>query len=163
LDTKGKSKIQQNEEYNKFFLERENSIVIEIFYSQMINIFVCKNCGFKSYSFEKILDIPLLLPDKNKNNITPNNFFYNIGNNNIYNIKYFINKRKNIINLMELIEKYFEGEDFQWESECENCHEKKIIHNKKIKFAILPKIIIFTIQRVNTLTGFLKNNKLIEI
>ena len=168
LDTKGKSKMQQNEEYNKYFLERENSIVIEIFYSQMINIFVCKNCGFNSYSFEKILDIPLLLPDNNlnknfNNNITPNNNFYNIENNNRYNIKYFINKRKNIINLMDLIEKYFEGEDFQWESECENCHEKKIIHNKKIKFAILPKIIIFTIQRVNTLTGFLKNNQLIEI
>ena len=84
----------------------------------MIKIFICKNCGFKSYSFEKILNIPLLLPNNNinknfNNNITPNKNFYDIGNNNKYNIKYFINKRKNIKNLMELIEKYFEGEDFQ--------------------------------------------------
>ena len=171
LDTKGKSKVEQNEEYNKFFLERENSIVVEIFYSQMINIFVCKNCGFKSYSFEKILDIPLLFPENkinknsntdSNNNIIPLNNFYNIVNNNTH-IKFLINKKKNILNVMDLIKKYFLDEDFQWESECENCHEKKIIHNKKIKFAILPKILIFTIQRINTLTEFLKNNQLIEI
>ena len=171
MDTKGKSKVEQNEEYNKFFLERENSIVVEIFYSQMINIFVCKNCGFKSYSFEKILDIPLLFPENkinknsnndSNNNIIPLNNFYNIVNNNTH-IKFLINKKKNIINVMDLIKKYFLDEDFQWESECENCHKKKIIHNKKIKFAILPKILIFTIQRINTLTEFLKNNQLIEI
>ena len=40
---------------------------------------------------------------------------------------------------------------------------KKNIHNKKIKFVILPKILILTIQKVNTLTGFLKNNQVIEI
>jgi hypothetical protein len=68
----------------------------------MINIFVCKNCGFKSYSFEKILDIPLLFPENkinknsnndSNNNIIPLNNFYNIVNNNTH-IKFLINKKK---------------------------------------------------------------------
>ena len=46
-----------------FFKSRENSIIVDIFYNQIINIFTC-SCGFESYSFQKLLDIPLLLPNK---------------------------------------------------------------------------------------------------
>ena len=63
LTTEGKSKEEQNKEYHNFFLSRENSIIVDIFYNQMINIFTCA-CGFESYSFQKLLDIPLLLPNK---------------------------------------------------------------------------------------------------
>ena len=31
----------------------------------MINIFICK-CGYESYSFQKLLDIPLLVPNDTK-------------------------------------------------------------------------------------------------
>ena len=66
LETKGKSKNVQNKEYHDFFVSRENSIIIDIFYIQIINIFTCK-CGMETYSFQKLLDIPLLFPIKAKN------------------------------------------------------------------------------------------------
>ena len=50
LSTTGKSKEVQNSEYHDFFISRENSIIIDLFYIQMINIFTCE-CGFESYSF----------------------------------------------------------------------------------------------------------------
>ena len=40
------------EEYNNFFLTKENSFIIQLFYIQLCNEFECK-CGYKTYSFEK--------------------------------------------------------------------------------------------------------------
>ena len=60
LNTKDKSKSQQNEEFHNLFLKRENSVVTDTFYGQTCNSFKC-DCGFESYSFEKFLDLPLLL------------------------------------------------------------------------------------------------------
>jgi ubiquitin C-terminal hydrolase len=65
LTTKGKTKEEQNKEYHEFFISRENSIIIDLFYTQIINIFKC-DCGFESYSCQKLLDIPLLLPMKSR-------------------------------------------------------------------------------------------------
>ena len=59
LDNYGKSKIQLNYEYDKIFKRREDSIVVDTFYGQTINIFKCK-CGYESYSYQKFLDVPLL-------------------------------------------------------------------------------------------------------
>jgi ubiquitin C-terminal hydrolase len=61
LDTKEKSLIVLNEEYHKLFLERENSIILDIFYGQFCNTFECNKCNYKTYSFEKFIDIPILL------------------------------------------------------------------------------------------------------
>ena len=44
-------------------MERENSIVTRIFYSQIISTYTC-DCNNILYTFQNILDIPLLLPDK---------------------------------------------------------------------------------------------------
>ena len=60
LVTKGKSKIECDQEFDELFRSRESSIVINSFYGQIINIFTCK-CNYKSYSFQKVLDLPLLL------------------------------------------------------------------------------------------------------
>jgi len=60
LDTKDKTKSQQNEEFHNLFIKRENSVVIDTFYGQTCNSFRCE-CGFESYAFEKFLDLPLLL------------------------------------------------------------------------------------------------------
>ena len=65
LITEGKTKEEQNKEYHEFFISRENSIIIDLFYIQIINIFKCI-CGFESYSCQKLLDIPLLLPMKSR-------------------------------------------------------------------------------------------------
>ena len=61
LDTKDKSLLVLNDDYHKLFLERENSVVTDIFYGQFCNTFLCSECRFKTYSFEKFIDIPLLL------------------------------------------------------------------------------------------------------
>jgi len=75
LKTSGKSKIQCDKEFDENFKGRENSIVMDSFYAQIINIFTCK-CGFESYSFQKLLDIPLLLPTKGKREIDLISFLY---------------------------------------------------------------------------------------
>ena len=51
---------QCDKEFDENFRGRENSIIMDSFYGQIINIFTCK-CGFKDYSFQKVLDLPLLL------------------------------------------------------------------------------------------------------
>ena len=61
LETKDKSITTLNEDYHKLFLERENSIILDIFYGQFCNTFQCNECSFKTYSFEKFIDIPILL------------------------------------------------------------------------------------------------------
>ena len=133
LSTEGKTKEQQNLEYNEFYLCRENSIIVKVFYSQIMNIFVCQ-CGDTSYSFEKILDIPLLFPKET-------------------------NEKE--INLDDLILNYFEGEDISWNLPCQKCGKKDLSRNKKIKITILPSVLIFSLQRFNPATG-VKINKYIN-
>lgn len=58
-----KSKEIQNEEFHKFFLKKENSMIIDIFYSQLITSYICK-CTYIHYSLEKLLEIPLQIPKK---------------------------------------------------------------------------------------------------
>ena len=132
LKTEGKSKEAQNYEYNKFYLCRENSIVVKVFYSQIMNVFTCE-CGDISYSFEKILDIPLLFPKDIKNEI----------------------------NLNDLLEHYFDGEKLSWSLPCQKCGQRDIERSKKIKLSILPEVIIFSLQRFNPITG-VKINKIIK-
>ena len=117
LTTEGKSKIEQNQEYHNFFLSRENSIIIDTFYIQMINIFTCQ-CGFESYSFQKLLDIPLLLMMK-----------------------------KSQTDLISLIKEYLKEEEIDLSSKCEKCNKTNITHFKKIKFSMVNDIIIFSLQR----------------
>ena len=74
------SKIEKEKEFHTFFNQREKSIITELFYSQLITTITCP-CGYISYTFMKILDIPLLL---NSNNISTdinellNNYFSNV-------------------------------------------------------------------------------------
>ena len=136
LTTEGKSKEEQNYEYNNFYLRRENSIIVKVFYSQIMNVFTC-DCGDISYSFEKILDIPLLFP-KEINNIN--------------------NKE---IDLYDLLYHYFHGEKISWALKCPKCGQKDVERNKSIKLSILPNIIIFSLQRFNPITG-VKINKIIK-
>jgi ubiquitin C-terminal hydrolase len=127
LTTEGKSKDEQNKEYHNFFISRENSLIIDIFYNQIINIFTC-SCKFESYSFQKLLDIPLLLPNK-----------------------------KFKIDLSSLIKEYFKEEEIEWGTKCENCQKPGLKHFKKIKFSILNEIVIFSLQRFDPFLS-MKNN-----
>ena len=60
------SKIDQNNIFHNNFCQRENSIISNIFYSQIISIFIC-DCKCETYAFQKIMDLPLLFPEDNKN------------------------------------------------------------------------------------------------
>lgn len=117
LSTKNKSKYEISRDFDLLYRKRENSFILNLFYPQMINTFQCK-CGYISYSFEKIIDIPLLL--NNEKSLT----------------------------LEKLIDRYFSEENFKWESNCEKC-KKKEYHTKNTKFMLLPKILIFSFQRIN--------------
>ena len=117
LTTEGKSKEEQSKEYHNFFIGRENSIIIDIFYIQIINIFTCK-CGFESYSFQKLLDIPLLLPMKIRET-----------------------------DLISLIKEYLKEESLDWSKECEKCKKENLFHVKKIKFNMINDVVIFSLQR----------------
>ena len=119
LTTEGKSKEEQSKEYHNFFIGRENSIIIDIFFSQIINIFTCK-CGFESYSFQKLLDIPLLLPMKIRET-----------------------------DLISLIREYFKEETLDWSNKCEKCKEANLLHVKKIKFNMMNDVVIFSLQRID--------------
>ena len=83
----------------------------------MINIFTCE-CGFESYSFQKLLDIPLLLPMK-----------------------------KREIDLISLIKENLKEEKIDWSSKCEKCEKANLAHLKKIKMSMLNDIVIFSLQR----------------
>ena len=64
LDTRNKDKRTCDKEFDDLFRSRESSIVMDSFYGQIINIFTC-TCEYQTYSFQKILDLPLLMGDNN--------------------------------------------------------------------------------------------------
>ena len=115
-----KSKKLRDEDFHKNFTQREKSIITDIFYAQIVNIFTCK-CKAEIYSFQKILDFPLLFPE-------------NINN--------------DIITINELLKLYFQTENIDFESKCDACH-KIYSHKKEIKISRPPEILILSLQRIN--------------
>ena len=61
--------MECDKEFDETFKKRENSLIMDCFYSQIINIFKCE-CGFETYSFQKVLDFPLLLPKRSDSKVT---------------------------------------------------------------------------------------------
>ena len=121
LSTEGKSKKECDREFDALFRSRENSIIIDTFYGQIINIFTCL-CGYETYSFQKVLDLPLLLPE-----------------------------RDSPISLNLLLDEYFEGDNIQFSDKCKKCN-KKTMHKKEIKFSQPPNVLILSFQRINERT-----------
>ena len=115
-----KSKKLRDNDFFKNFSKREKSIITELFYAQIINIFICE-CKSEIYSFQKILDFPLLFPKKvNDNTITLN----------------------------ELLKLYFETEYIDFDVNCEKC-QNKAKHKKEIKITRTPEILILSLQRID--------------
>ena len=46
-------------------MEKEDSIITDLFYTHIINNFKCL-CGYQLYSFEKLTDVALLFPELKK-------------------------------------------------------------------------------------------------
>ena len=61
IKDKGKSKELLFEEYKKFYLNRDSSIVTDYFNGMIINNFKCESCSFTAYSFEVFMEIPIYL------------------------------------------------------------------------------------------------------
>lgn len=116
-----KSKEFRDRMFNENFKARENSIITELFYSQAITTFTCE-CKSTIYSFQKLLDFPLLLKE---------------------NIK--------TIDIIELLRIYFQDEVVDFERECESC-KKISKHKKEIKISRPPKILILSLQRIDPVT-----------
>ena len=127
LSTLNKSKIECNKEFDEVFRKRENSLIMDTFYGQLINIFKCE-CDFETYSFEKILDLPLLLQ-----------------------------KHSSSIDIKDLLKDYFECERIKFETKCEKC-KKREWHTKEIKISQPPNILILSLQRQNPRTGSKNNS-----
>ena len=121
LSTEGKSKKQCDKEFDTLFKSRENSIIIDSFYGQIINIFTCK-CGYETYSFQKVLDLPLLLPEGDEQT-----------------------------SISHLLDDYFEGDTIQFSDKCKKCG-KKTVHQKEIKISQPSNVLILSLQRINERT-----------
>ena len=116
-------------EFNNNFKSREDSIIIDNFYGTFINKYICKNCKYQSFSFQKFLDIPLLF------------------NNNTNNLSYF-----DYIKMEDLIKSNFNTEEILFDFPCENPNcKKKTYHLKETKLCHLPKILILSLQRMRKL------------
>ena len=119
-----KNKKMRDEDFHINFSRREKSIITEIFYSQIVNIYTCQ-CKSMIFSFQKILDFPLLFPEKIKNDV---------------------------IQLYDLLKLYFAEEYIDFENKCEKC--KKIAkHKKELKISRPPEILILSLQRIDLITG----------
>ena len=63
--TNSNNKLLTEKEFKDNFKKREDSIIIDIFYSEIISKFTCM-CNYVTYSFQKYLDIPLLIPENKR-------------------------------------------------------------------------------------------------
>lgn len=120
-NTEGKTKKLRDEEFDKNFKDREKSIITDLFYSQIITSFQCK-CGSEIYSFQKLLDFPLLLPEK-----------------------------ENKVSIIDLLKNYFKSEYVEFEAKCEKCKQKEK-HKKEMRISRPPEILILSLQRINETT-----------
>ena len=118
-----KTKKMRDEDFHINFSRREKSIITEIFYAQIVNIYTCQ-CKSAIYSFQKILDFPLLFPKKINNNI---------------------------ISLHELLKLYFTTEYIDFESKCNRCN-KILKHKKELKISRPPEILILSLQRIDLIS-----------
>ena len=120
-NTNRKSKTDREMEFHQNFSQRERSIITELFYAQIITTYSCE-CQLAIYSFQKILDFPLLLPDKTTNTT-----------------------------IHDLLRIYFQTETIDFENKCERC-KKVLKHKKELKISRAPEILILSLQRIDQIS-----------
>ena len=113
-----KNKLERYLEFINHVNKKEKSIITELFYPIIITTYQC-NCKKEIYAFQRMLDIPLLLPDK-------------------------VTK----ITIENLLNNYFNEEKVEFNDICQNCGQF-LPHIKKIKISKLPKILILSLQRLD--------------
>lgn len=134
IKTKGKTKQQIKEEFDTVFRKRENSIIIDTFYSQFITSFQCLNsnkCEYIDYSCQNMLDIPLRFPITRSTSSST------------YNRMYSLDKS---YSLYSLLDEFFEEEVIDFELKCDKC-KQKTKHKKTTRISQLAEILILSLQR----------------
>ena len=119
LDFDNLTKDKAYKKYVDYCKSTEDSIILDIFYGHIINILRCQ-CGYQSYSFENIMDIPLLFTNHDNNNV----------------------------NINDMLDLYFEDSNVEWGVKCTKCKSKRS-HVKVTKFYKLPEVMILSLQRIN--------------
>ena len=115
-----KTKRERDIDFHENFIQREKSFIVDLFYAQALTIFTCE-CKAEIYSFQKILDFPLLFPE---------------------------NKYNDVLSVYDLLKLYFKTEYIDFEVICERC-KKKTKHKKEIKISRAPEILILSLQRID--------------
>ena len=130
--TNERDKMLTETEFLDFSYKKENSIVTELFYNEIMSKYTCCICSDIHYNFQNIFDIPLLLPEKQKE-----------------------------VNLEDLLKYHYNPELVEFESKCNKC---QIIgkHLKEIFISKPAPILIFSLQRINTVTET-KNECIVNI
>ena len=120
-----KTKKERDVDFHENFIQREKSIIIDLFYAQILNIYKCE-CNAEIYSFQKILDFPLLFPNDVKA------------------------ESNDVIYIKDLLKLYFQTEYIDFETICDKC-KKKAKHKKEIKISRPPEILILSLQRIDAI------------
>ena len=62
----------QSEIWFKYFRERDNSIITDLFEGQLCSSIKCMKCGYQSLSFDSFMDLSLSIPQVRKHNVDIN-------------------------------------------------------------------------------------------
>ena len=94
-------------EFHEFYSKTDKSFINDFFHTQIYNIYTCV-CGYDSYRFQKIIDIPLFL---------------------------LVNNKK--LDLINLLRNNFLNNSVEWNSEYINCKKSNQKHYKNIKINMI--------------------------
>ena len=101
LNEEKQSKILQYKNDDLYFKETNKSIIIDLFYSQLVSTFICR-CGYEIYNFQKLLYFSLALPENAK-----------------------------LIDINDLFKIYFKTELFEFKNKCKHCNTVEIQRKRK--------------------------------
>ena len=134
IDYKNKSKIEAYKEYKEMILRKENSIIIETFYFNIISTCKCESCGNISYSFQAYLDLTLSSLGKNKeeNLVDLFNEFFKIINveKKCVNCSKLLQQKKKFSDIPEILILSFQNADHNNEK-----NEKIIQFNERLNIS----------------------------
>ena len=128
---KNKNKRESYLNYVKYCLSKEKSIITDLFKGFFSFEYTCE-CGYKEYSFSQFLDLPVQM-DSNVYGYD----LYQMLKNNFY--------KKSYVDM---------GENCSF---CRRTSKK----NENMKIALLPNILIISLQRINPKNG-MKNEALVK-
>ena len=64
IDCDKKPMAEQSEIWQKYFRARDDSIITDLFEGQLCSTIKCRDCGYKSYTFDNFMDLSVSIPRK---------------------------------------------------------------------------------------------------